>query len=678
MADPQRPRSSESLPSHARASEPAAAVPAATQAAPDAETETREAQEFDPSRIAEALRIARIGFWEHNTDDDRIHLSAEARRITGFAHDRSLRLDEYVARVHPDDREAFIHRAQARLPALRYRFIDHDGKTRHIEGHSETRLDERGRPIQRIGTMRDITDRVLAETALEESERRFRTLARLSPVGTFLADADGSCLYVNERFCEIAGSDAEQAQGSHWSQAIHPDDRQEVMRQFDACVKHSSHFAAEYRLRAPDGRITHVYGQLVAETDSRGQTHGFVGTVTDISERKRAEAERQELARRLRLAETLDAVGTLAGGIAHDFNNLLVPMLTYVDLLADPTLPADEHAAMLNEIRAAARRGRELVRRILSLRGGETEHREEVLINGVLDEVARLLRPSLSAGVNMRARIDTSPVLLQGDPGQLHQVLLNICINAHQELTSQGGGTLELELHPRAGDDGTPPPPPDLPHGQYCVIAVRDDGRGIAPEVLPRIFDPFFTTKGPGQGTGFGLAMAHGIVRAHGGALDVRTELGRGTEFRIFLPRSEAPVRRPSPSPAPRLARIRARRVLLVDDEPSVATAAARLLRRTGYEVETFLSPLKALTTFRQQPGRYDLALLDHNMPELSGIELGRALIEQAPALPLVLYTGHVTPTLLRDARNAGFRGHIEKPFDPATLVERIEQLIGD
>ncbi len=393
----------------------------------------------------------------------------------------------------------------------------------------------------------------------------------------------------------------------------------------------------------------------------------------DLTARRQMEAQRNVLEAQLREAHKMQAIGTMAGGIAHDFNNILGAILGNVTL-ARQDAPADSPVQVsLAEIEKAGRRGRDLVRQILTFSRNETPKRHPVHLGDVVQESVRLMKVTLPPAVDLQVRLhDTPPVL--ADATQVEQALINLCTNAVHAI---GGmrGTVSISLAScspamlecqRLG----------LAEGQYVTLSVRDSGSGMDRETLQRIFEPFYTTKPVGQGTGLGLAVVHGVMRTHLGAVDVSSTPGRGSEFSLYFPVAEDDVASIPAEPA-RLQTVMGfgRHVMYVDDDQALAFLVERVLSRRGFKVSIYTDPRAALTALREQQD-FDLLVTDYNMPGYSGVDLLKEAHQIRPKLPMALASGYITPEIEANALAAGARALIHKPNDVSELCDTVQRLI--
>jgi PAS domain S-box-containing protein len=413
----------------------------------------------------------------------------------------------------------------------------------------------------------------------------------------------------------------------------------------------------------------------VAASEARvGERVVVTAFLRDVSARVHAAEERARLEAQLRQAQKMETVGTLAGGIAHDFNNILTPIAGYVDLVMADLDEESEARHDLERVREATGRAKDLVRQILAFsRKGERQERSAVDLAPVVREALKLLRATLPATIEIRQHIDgASPVL--ADATQIHQVLMNLCTNAYHAMRACGG-RLAVELRGVALGADAPTIDPNLRPGQYVCLSVEDTGQGMDATTLERLFEPFFTTKPVGEGTGLGLSVVYGIVVAHGGAITVESEVGRGSTFRVFLPASEA-VAAPKDRPEAGTAVSGSERVLVVDDEEMVATVTRRVLERFGYEVRVCGNGAEALRIVTAEPDGFQLILSDQTMPEMTGIQMVEALRQADIRVPVILMTGYDESLTGVTSAELGVEAFLMKPVEIQELAGAVRRAL--
>ena len=360
----------------------------------------------------------------------------------------------------------------------------------------------------------------------------------------------------------------------------------------------------------------------------------------DITERKRAEEEREKLQKQLVQAQKMEAIGTLAGGIAHDFNNILGAILGYAEI-AKNTIPPEALAIKhLDKVLEASHRAATLVKQILTFSRQTAIEYVPLNPSDVVKEAARLLRPLLPTTIVINQQVDVATRPILADPNQLHQILMNLCTNAFHAM-EQTGGILEITLKDCKLCQSDLLHHPEIQPGNFVMLSISDTGPGIEPEIWGRIFDPYFTTKGVGKGTGMGLSIVHGIVTSCGGFITSENNIGNGAIFRVFFPALEEKV-------VPYVHHIEAvalgnERILFVDDENILVEMGQAMLEQLGYEVTIRTSSLEALTTFQNQSDQFDVVITDQTMPGMTGMDLARQMLRIRPDIPIILCTGYST-----------------------------------
>ena len=393
----------------------------------------------------------------------------------------------------------------------------------------------------------------------------------------------------------------------------------------------------------------------------------------DVTQRKKAEAEKAKLASQLLQAQKMEAIGRLAGGIAHDFNNILSPIIMYTEIALRDTASVNPIRPYLEQVLKSSMRASDLVKQILAI-SRQTEHQRIVLqLSPIVKEVLKLLRASFPATIEIRNHLASEADWILADPTEIYQVVMNLCTNAAHALPENGGvievGVEKVDIVQEQRGYKTN-------IKKYIKLSVHDTGQGMTPQVLERIFEPYFTTKAIGQGTGLGLAMVHSIVQSYGGDITVLSQPGEGTTFQVFFPlASWQEVEEPEfPAPIP----TGAERLLLVDDEADIVAAAKIMLEQIGYTVQGFTDSQEALTTFTASPEAFDLVITDQTMPHFLGAELAKEILKLRPNIPVILCTGYSEAITPEKAKAAGIRALIMKPFIPRQLAETIRRVLDE
>jgi PAS domain S-box-containing protein len=610
-----------------------------------------EALRVSEQRYARAMEASEAGHFEWDIATDAMFQSARMKEMLGLAPDTHIanRL-EFLARQPflPGERERLEEAIRASFdhPDRRYE-IDYrirlpNGDVRWMRSQGKIFPDDNGTPVRLAGSMTDVTERHKVEDDLRSRQEMLELAQKSARAIAFewkIGAGDGENRWSPDLEA-MYGFAPGTYDGSFemWKKLVHPQDWPAVKE----AIRHAmstGEVASEYRVVHSDRSVHWLQAKGRMFFDRAGNAIRMVGFMQDITQRKHAEDELRKMEQELRRAQRLEAMGTLAGGIAHDFNNILGAILGYGDVAVRATKKGGRLRRDLESIVAAGERGRALVDRILAFSRSGVGERVAVHVEAVVHEALDQLAAKLPVGVTIEPRLQAGRAAMLGDSTQVHQVVMNLATNAVQAMPN--GGVLQVALEAMQLDSARSATVGTLNAGDYIVLKVSDAGIGIAPNVLERMFDPFFTTKEVGVGSGLGLSLVHGIVTSVGGAIDVATELGAGSTFTVYLPRSgDAPAqaanaKRPLP-------RGDGQRVLVVDDEEPLVRLASETLERLGYAPVSFTSSTAALAAFRANPQRFDAVLTDERMPGLSGSALIREVRGIRDAIPVVLMSGYL------------------------------------
>jgi two-component system, cell cycle sensor histidine kinase and response regulator CckA len=510
----------------------------------------------------------------------------------------------------------------------------------------------------------NITTRKMQEEALRMSEERFRQLAENIHEVFWMTDpGTHAVLYVSPAYETIWGRPRADLylRPAEWLDAIHPADRARVEGKMSQTTEVGKQEV--YRVVQPDGAIRWVRDRAFPIRDAAGRIYRIVGTAEDITEHRKLEDQ-------LAQSQKMEAIGTLAGGIAHDFNNILAAIMGYAELMSMQVKGQPRVEANLDSLRQASSRAAALVRQILTFSRKEEHSRQPVQLAHVLAEPLSLLRATLPAMIAFDIAVEKNLPSVLADMTQIHQVVMNLGTNAAHAMSGRAGRfgikLDEVSLAPaQAAEIG------GLKPGPHVRLTVSDTGRGMTPAVQARIFEPFFTTKALGEGTGLGLAVVHGVMQSHEGAVTVRSAPDQGTTFELFFPaHAEASQPEHTDAPPSTMPRGRGERVLFVDDEASITQIGVIILNELGYRVEGRTDVLAALELVRANPQDFDLVISDVTMPDMSGIEFVRCLQMLRPTLPIILITGYSAELTSERVKQIGVRGLLTKPFTLETLAE--------
>ncbi|QYY34845.1 PAS domain S-box protein [Ruficoccus sp. ZRK36] len=509
-------------------------------------------------------------------------------------------------------------------------------------------------------TMRDVTVRKRNEELLK---RDAEILSRLRDAIIF-TDLESKILYWNQGATNLLGWTAEEMIGRSYlsrypkSERTATLDRMEILR-----TGHSIH--RERQEIRKDGSKVWVETLAYATQDVDGHPNGFLAILRDVSDKRKLEGQ-------LSQAQKMEAIGTLAGGIAHDFNNIMMAINGYTQL-ASMASTQPEVTENLATVTKACSRATALIKQILTFSRQEPLERKVTKLHEVVQESIGLLRASLPSSIEINSKIEPSTPTVLANGGQIQQVLLNLGTNALHAMKERSGH-LDVILEPFEVDGHVAEQNPNLQPGKYARISVSDSGHGMSKETLRRIYDPFYTTKPAGEGTGLGLAVVHGIMKSHDGAITVYSQLDVGTTFRLYFPVHLDTVEDVDDEAAP-VPQGHGERILIVDDEESLLLLGQKTLEMIGYEAEGCSDPQKALEKVRQQPDRYSLIMTDETMPRMTGMDFAKELIKLNPEQRIILTTGYSAKLTSDVIASAGIRALLPKPHSMhalGTLVRKV------
>jgi PAS domain S-box-containing protein len=507
---------------------------------------------------------------------------------------------------------------------------------------------------------------------LKQSEHKYRNLLENLPQRIFHKDRNSIYVSCNTNFARDLKIDPDTIAGTT-DYDYFPRELAEKYVQDDRKVMESGQTEDIVEKYIADGRELWVHTVKTPLRDDQGRVSGVLGLFTDITDFKQAEEEKEHLEIQLRQAYKMEAIGTLAGGIAHDFNNILAAMLGYAEIAKDEIPDHNPARQKIEQVIRATYRARDLVQHILAFSRQETQERVPTPIHLIVSDALQLLRALIPTTIEIKPAIDPHCGNIMANATQIHQVVMNICTNAFQAMEEKGG-VLKVDLDSARLSRQDLKNDPALTPGLYARLCISDTGSGIAPEYLERIFDPYFTTKKVGQGSGMGLAVAHGIVKTHNGMITVDSQPGMGARFTVLFPVIDAPA--PHESEKPAAPSTGDERILVVDDEEVLVNMTREVLERLGYQVTTATSSQAALDLLRSRPQAFDLILTDQTMPGMTGEQLAKALIAVSPDIRIILCTGFSSKIDAGKARALGIKAFIMKPIDPKELSRTIRLVL--
>ena len=627
-----------------------------------------------------ALEGAGDGVWDWDVRTNTVFFSRQWKAMLGYGEDEiGNNLSEWDSRLHPDDRTATYAALESYFsgesPAYvsEHRLLCKNGTYKWIldRGHIVAR-DEEGKPLRVIGTHTDITERKEMELAMLREKSFLEAVMDSVPGMLYVYDDQGRLVQWNRQHETMTGYSAEELSRMHlldWYKGDEPTIAY-ISERVEHAMQHG--FAdAEANLQKKDGTTIPMYFTAVPVTIS--DKSYFIGIGIDISARLQAEAEKEQLARQLVQAQKMESVGRLAGGIAHDFNNMLAVIFISLDLIRMRVGATDPLLENLEQIERAATRARDITRQLLAFSRQQIIAPKVVSLNEVIAETEKTIVRLIGEDVEVLFLPCGEPARILIDPAQIDQVLINLALNARDAMPDGGKLTIETaiaefdEAYCRTHGDALP--------GRYVRLSVSDEGHGMDRTTLDHIFEPFFTTKEVGKGTGLGLAMVYGVVRQNNGFVNVYSEVGRGTTFKLYFPLAEDQEQATAVS-EPKEPVYGSGRILLVEDDESVRSVTAKTLETLGYEVTAAATPAEALSVVQNSDTPYALLVTDVVMPGMNGKQLSERLCALRPGMKVLFMSGYTENTIVhRGVLDAGLN-FIQKPFSMQNLSRKVREIL--
>lgn len=522
-------------------------------------------------------------------------------------------------------------------------------------------LDEERKPFQYVAIRYEITERKLAE----ERIRQQASLLDKTQDAILVCDLNFQILYWNKSAERIYGHTAEEAFGRLVSDMLCGGEGQYLRQAKDALATHDE-WNAETHQRRRDGETITIESRWTLVRNDSGEADYYLIALTDITEQKRIEEH-------LLRAQRMESIGTLAGGIAHDLNNILSPVMMSVDMLMMNS-PDAESKRWLSMIKENAERGADLIKQVLTFARGMDGERVQVRLKHIIKDLVGVLSETVPRSIMVKYDVNPELWTISADPTQIHQVLMNVCLNARDAMPS--GGTITVKASNIVIDENYARMNIDAKQGGHVHISIKDTGGGMTKEVIERIFDPFFTTKDLGKGTGLGLATTMTIVKSHGGFINVYSEPRKGTRFDIYFPAIEAPTEREATPADSEMPAGNGELVLIVDDEESIRMAAKATLERFGYRVITANDGTDALAVYTENKADVEIVLTDLAMPYMDGTSLVRALRKIDPQLKVAAMSGLLSEGQTVELKELGVATLLSKPYTAKALLTLMHGLL--
>ena len=598
---------------------------------------------------------------------DNLYVSPAYEKVWGRScqslHDRP---QSWLEAVHPADRDLVMAKLGRQLQGqptdLEYRIVRPDGEVRWVWDRGFAIPDETGKIFYYGGIAEDVTDRKQAEQRIHEQA----ALLNITSDAILVRDLEFQILFWNRGAEQLYGWTEAEAIGQNANHLLY----QQVSPHLETALKtvvDQGEWQGELEKVTKSGRAILTASRWTLMRDAAGQPKSILSVDTDITERKHLETQ-------FLRAQRLESLGTLASGIAHDLNNILTPILTTAQLLRLKFPDLDERNQQLLKLQEdSARRGADLVKQILSFARGLEGKKTALQVGHLLMEVVKIARSTFPKSIEVLTDIPIASLgIVLADATHLHQVFMNLCINARDAMPD--GGTLSLSAENFHVDEHYARMNLDAQVGDYVVVTVADTGNGMPPKVLERIFEPFFTTKETGKGTGLGLATAIGIIKSHGGFVTVESEIGKGSRFRVYLPRAIDPATAPSEDATLPIGH--GEKVLIVDDETTIQEITKTALQTYGYQAEVANDGIEALSLYVQHQAEIAAVLMDMVMPSMDGTLAIRTLQKINPQVKVIATSGRITSDRAIETLGAQVKAFLPKPYTIKELLETLDQVI--
>ncbi|MCE5264292.1 MAG: transporter substrate-binding domain-containing protein [Deltaproteobacteria bacterium] len=632
-----------------------------------------------------AMEVTQAGIWEYRMATGMIQCSGQWWAMLGYPPQvKAIAITEHLEMVHPDDRPALNRLVESFIAAGGQERFETELRLRRPDGTwcwvyskaKTTEWDESGGPSRIIGL--DVNIQTLKEVQgkMVQSEARFRTLFMNAPIPLAHSSLDGTLIAVNGNFERVLGYTCEDIRDlDHWWRLAYPDPdyRNQVMSTWQAAIDRakandSSVENAEYRVTCKDGTVlTMIIGANLL-SDS------MLISCFDITERKRAEAEREKLHEQLLQSQKLEAIGTLAGGVAHDFNNMLGAIIGYAELTLMQMDAENPSRKNLDRILDAAQRSAALTRQLLTFARKQTVTPVVMDLNESIESTLKMLRRLIGENISLIWLPGQGPCIVRMDPSQFDQILVNLCVNAKDAIA--GVGRITIETDAASVDQVYCDSHAGAVPGDYVILSVSDDGCGMDKETLNRIFEPFFTTKGTGEGTGMGLATVYGIVKQSHGVINVYSEPHRGTTFKIYIPCHASEAATAKPERIEEIPRSRGETILIVEDDPTLLEMGGMMLQQLGYSVILAGTPSEAIRIAEENSSEVQLFITDVVMPEMNGRDLADRLQSIRPTMKSLFMSGYTAEVIAHQGVLEKGIKLIQKPFSLKDLAIGIRNVL--
>jgi two-component system, cell cycle sensor histidine kinase and response regulator CckA len=631
--------------------------------------------EFSDAKYRQIFESFEDLYYEIDMAENIRVLSPSVFALTGWRPEDLIGRPVRDIYLNPEDRTPLLEALLADGSVKNYIVVlkKKDGSAVSASVNARIVFDSEGKPSCISGTIRDITESLQTQEALRESEEKFRTLAESSPFAIMIYQ-NNRWIYTNPAGEDICGYTSEELYSLNFWDIVHPDDQSVVQSRGKARQDgKQAQKSYEFRIIAKGG-IEKWVVLTGASITYGGQPAGLI-SVFDITDRKRAEHENEQLQEQLRQSQKLESVGLLAGGVAHDLNNLLQPMMGYSELLLGDSTQSETARRYIQQILRTGERARDLVLQLMAFGRKQVLKIRPLKLNGVITDFSRLLRRTLREDIQIRLELSPEIRNIRADRSQVEQILMNLAVNAQDAMP--GGGNLIIETENASLDEHFASLHSDVVPGEYVRLLVSDTGTGMDADTAARIFEPFFTTKKMGKGTGLGLATVYGIVKQHGGNIWVTSEPGRGTTFKLYMPVSDFADKVEITEITRSESTGGSETILVAEDDEMVRELACVMLEQLGYRVMRAETAGKCLELAQNTVVPIDLLLTDVVMPEMSGKELFNRIAEIRPDIRVLFMSGYAADIIARRGVLDAGVDFIQKPFSLEILSRKIRKVLG-
>jgi len=609
------------------------------------------------------------GYYEVDLNGNLIFFNEALCILMGYLKEEMLGLNnrQYMSEKSAKTvLESFNHVYTTEEPVkgLEFEIVQKQGEKRWVEGSISLIFDKNNKPSGFKGIVRDISRRKLMESALRRSEKEYRLLVENAAEGILILQ-DDIVEYANPHIIELTGYSEKELTNHRFIEFVRPEDQKRLLNGYSAVLKGEElEDLLTFSIDGKNGELLLFQAKGVLVTWR--EKPAALTFLRDITSQNRLEA-------RLKNAQKMEAIGTLAGGIAHDFNNILGSIMLNSELALDDAEEGGEISYSLEQILKASHRAKDLVEQILTFSRNSEVDKQPLNISSIIKETAKMMRAMFPSTILIHVEASDESGWVNANPTQIQQLLLNLSTNSAHAM-SDHGGVLKIDLRSvalSAHDTDKL----NLKPGSYTKLTVTDTGHGIDADLHQRIFDPFFTTKSTGEGTGLGLSVVHGIVENHEGAMNMNSTPGKGTEFTIFIPTIEK-NEVPEDMEIKPLTSSGDKQILFVDDEEALRDAGSRMLENMGYSVTAVSSGIEALDVVKKEPGEIDLIITDMTMPGMTGVELATKLLQIHPGIPIILCTGYHEIITPKKAKELGIREYLSKPYSQSEMAKIIRDIL--